>query len=198
MSRAFWLLGVASIVAAAALTATPAVSEPGEDGPSRRFQDLIRVGDWVSLHPIEDKERLHFRVFTQEQKDHIEQTVADWKGGLASLEEEYREVQRQESRWTGVLTELRQQASRAQQTEADALRRKIEEMEVTLRETTDRRREVEAKRQPPSFVGERWTYALFYEVVETGEDFVGLGRDDYIVYYRLSDVAVVKRQVGEK
>ena len=166
------------------------------------FESLVEAGAWAHLSGENGQWQL--RLLSEREKQLVEERVRRWREAQEEYQRKLGELQPEinllEDRLR-ILTGFAREAGRRIRLDDPRVKETTDERELTEQRLQKLKDELEVLRdlnQPPTFMGATWESADLAQVVDLGEDYIGLQRDDYMTYYRLSDVAVIQRAVPRR
>ena len=193
-----FLLMAASVVWAQQRSETTLLQDPIRSGS--KFEELIEAGEWGAL--AEENGRWRLRLVGERDKQLLEEKVRRWQQGQEQYQRKLAEIQPEMSLLedrlrilTGFARSERLSSDHPQSKQAVQER---EQTEKRLAELNEQLAVMQRENQPPQFMGTTWHEAELAQVVDMGEDYVGLQRDDSISFYRLSEIAIIQRPVPRR
>lgn len=167
-----------------------------------RFDELVEAGDWAAL--AEENGRWRLRLLSERDKQLLEERVRRWRRGQEEYERKRAELQPEMSLLedrlrilTGFARSLNERLSSDHPQNKQAAQER-EQTQKRLAQLREQLAAIERENQPPEFMGTTWQQAELAQVVEMGQDYLGLQHDESISYYRLSDLAVIQRPLPRR
>ena len=205
MKRLLLVFALLVVVAASAVRAQPRTDTTllQDTAPSAsKFNELVETGDWAALS--EENGRWRLRLVGERDKALLEERVRRWRQGHEQYERKVAELQPEmnllEDRLR-ILTGFSRSANERFSSDHPQNKQAAQEREQTENRLAQLRQQLatmERENQPPRYMGTTWRQAELAQVVEIGDDYIGLQSEDAVSYYRLADIAVIQRPIPRR